>query len=170
MYTILNYANKGLAFRSSIEQALLSGETIICDRYAFSGIAFSASEIRPASQSYPLLDYAWCRSPDKGLPSPDLTLFLDVSAEAQAARGGYGAERYEKEDIQRRVRDVFERIGEEVEGAGRRWMMVDADETREEVEKVVWDAVKDLVKGIDEPIEKLWDDKREAGNVDALYM
>lgn len=157
-------------YRSSIEETLCSGETIICDRYAFSGTAFSASKVRPGSKGYPLLDYAWCRSPDIGLPAPDITLFLDVSPDAARTRGGYGEERYEKEDVQRRVRDVFVRIGDEVEGAGRRWLVIDADESQEDVQKVMWDAVKDLVGGVDEPIEKLWDDKREATNVDALYM
>ena len=143
---------------------------VVCDRYAFSGIAFSASKVRPDSKSYPLLDYAWCRAPDLGLPAPDMTLFLDVTADAQRARGGYGDERYETEDVQRRVRDVFDRVGEEVEGAGRKWVIIDADEKKEDVEAVIWDNVKDLVRGIEAPIERLWDDKREAGNVEALYM
>lgn len=156
--------------RASIETTLLAGESIVCDRYAFSGIAFSASKIRPGSQGYPLLDYDWCRTPDVGLPAPDITLFLDVSADAARKRGGYGEERYEKEDVQRRVRDVFVRIGEQVEGGGGRWEVIDADESQEDVQSVIWDAVKDLVKGVDAPLEKLWDDKREAGNVEALYM
>ncbi|PSR80369.1 hypothetical protein PHLCEN_2v6754 [Hermanssonia centrifuga] len=109
-------------------------------------------------------------APDVGLPAPDVTIFLDVTQEVARARGGYGEERYEKEGVQRRVRDVFERIAEEVEGSGGRWVLVDADESEEEVQKVVWDTVKDIVGGIEGPIEKLWDDKREAGNVDALYM
>ncbi|KAI0085781.1 thymidylate kinase-domain-containing protein [Irpex rosettiformis] len=155
---------------SSIEESLKQGETIICDRYAFSGIAFSASKIRPGSHSYPLLDYAWCRSPDIGLPAPDIAIMLDVSQDVAQARGGYGEERYEKEDVQRRVRDVFVRIGEEFEGSGGKWLVVDADEKPDEVQTVIWDAVKDLVKGIEGPLEKLWDDKREAKNVDALYM
>lgn len=155
---------------SSIEKTLRSGETIICDRYAFSGLAFSASKVRPGSQSYPLLDYDWCRTPDAGLPAPDITLFLDVSPAAAKARGGYGEERYEKEDVQRRVRDVFVRIGDQVEAGGGRWEVVDADESEEAVRDVIWDAVKDLVKGIDAPLEKLWDDKREAGNIEAVYM
>ena len=156
--------------RSSIEETLHSGETIVCDRYAFSGVAFSASKIRPDSLGYPLLDYAWCRSPDVGLPAPDITVFLDVSTDAARKRGGYGEERYEKEDVQRRVRDVFVRIGDEVEGAGGRWLVVDADESEREVQAVIWDAVKDLVGGVEGPVEKLWDDKREAANVEALYM
>ena len=156
--------------RSSIEQSLQAGETIICDRYAFSGLAFSASKVRPGSQSYPLLDYEWCRVPDVGLPAPDITLFFDVSADVARKRGGYGEERYEKEDVQRRVRDVFVRISEHVQGGGGRWEVVDADETQEEVQEVVWKAVQDLVVGVDAPLEKLWDDKREATNVETLYM
>ena len=38
----------------------------------------------------------WCKSPDHGLPEPDLVLFIDLSPEAAAARAGYGEERYEK--------------------------------------------------------------------------
>ena len=45
-----------------------------------------------------------------------------------------------------------------------------ADESSNDVQAVIWDAVKDLVRGLEIPIEKLWDDKREAKNVDALYM
>ena len=62
------------------------------------------------------------------------------------------------------------RIGEEVEGAGKKWLVVDADESQDDVQAVIWDAVKDLVQGVDQPVEKLWDDKREASNIDALYM
>lgn len=156
--------------RPSIEQTLRAGETVVCDRYAFSGLAFSASKIRPGSQGYPLLAYDWCRTPDAGLPAPDVTLFLDVSADAAKKRGGYGEERYEREDMQRRVRDVYVRIGDQVEAGGGRWEVIDADEPEEAVRDVIWDAVKDLAKGVDAPLEKLWDDKREASNVEALYM
>lgn len=95
---------------------------------------------------------------------------LDVSPKVAQERGGYGDERYEKEEVQRRVRDVFVRIGEEFEGGGGKWLVVDADESSNDVQAVIWDAVKDLVRGLEIPIEKLWDDKREAKNVDALYM
>ena len=42
------------------------------DRYAFSGVAFSAAK--------GTLSMDWCKGPDRGLPKPDLVLFLDVSA------------------------------------------------------------------------------------------
>ena len=175
MYILLYCTSSPLSdpqYSSSIEQTLLAGTTIVCDRYAFSGIAFSASKIRPSSLSYPLLPYAWCRAPDSGLPSPDLTLFLAVSPAVQASRGGFGAERYENADTQRRVADVFERIADEVQGGGGRWEALDADLGEEEVREAVWRCVEahGLVGGVEGPVEKLWDDKREESNAEALYM
>ena len=74
----------------------------MCDRYAFSGVAFSAAK--------GTLSMDWCKAPDRGLPKPDLVLFLDVSAEVAKTRGGYGEERYEKEEFQARVRKAFETL------------------------------------------------------------
>ena len=53
------------------------------------------------------MDLQWCKSCDVGLLRPDVTIFLDVSVETARLRGGFGEERYEKEDFQRRVRDIF---------------------------------------------------------------
>jgi len=58
----------------------------------------------------------WCRKPDVGLPRPDLCVFLDISAEDAAKRGGYGTEKYEKKEMQDRVRELFETLMERKEG------------------------------------------------------
>ncbi|KAI0606531.1 Thymidylate kinase [Pyrenophora tritici-repentis] len=58
----------------------------------------------------------WCRNPELGLPRPDLCIFLDISAEDAAKRGGYGAEKYEKKDMQDRVRVLFETLMQRKEG------------------------------------------------------
>lgn len=52
----------------------------------------------------------WCKSPDHGLPEPDLVLFIDLSPEAAAERAGYGEERYEKVDFQIKVRKMFDQL------------------------------------------------------------
>lgn len=91
---------------------LATGTTVICDRYAFSGIAFSASKVN--SEGEVLLPFEWCRSPDVGLPARDLVLFSDITPEKAKERGGYGEERYEKEEMQLRVRKAFHRIAEEM--------------------------------------------------------
>ena len=36
------------------------------------------------------------QAPDRGLPAPDATIYLRMTPEAAAKRGGYGSERYEK--------------------------------------------------------------------------
>lgn len=40
------------------------------------------------------LEKDWLQTPDRGLPLPDLTLFLTLTAQEAARRGGYGEERY----------------------------------------------------------------------------
>lgn len=131
-----------------IERTLASGTSIICDRYAFSGIAFSAAKGLP---------YEWCRGPDISLPAPDLILFLDIAPEIARTRGGYGAERYEKEELQARVRGVFERIGEEMR---ERWNRLDAGRGREEVAEEIWEIVANTLRNVtalpDAPLDRLW--------------
>ncbi|KAF5355506.1 hypothetical protein D9758_006348 [Tetrapyrgos nigripes] len=135
---------------SEIEKDLKEGINILCDRYAFSGIAFSASKGLP---------YEWCRAPDISLPSPDLVLFLDISPEKAKERGGYGEERYEKEEMQKKVREIFKRIGEEmnVATAGAKWVVIDAGRDCEDVAKDVWAHAEGLIEGTSQPITRLWD-------------
>ncbi|KAF9499495.1 thymidylate kinase, partial [Pleurotus eryngii] len=138
---------------SSIERQLREGTSIVCDRYAFSGIAFSASKG---------LSYAWCRSPDIDLPAPDVTIFLDVSPEKAKERGGYGEERYEKEEMQKKVRQVFRRIEAEMQGqrlqSGGQWVTIDAGRDRETVSADVWRHAQPLITGVEHPIRRLWTD------------
>ncbi len=75
--------------RRAVEE---EGVTLVVDRYAFSGVAFSAAKDG--------LSLEWCKQPDRGLPRPDLVCFLDVSPEEARKRGGFGEERYENEEFQ----------------------------------------------------------------------
>ncbi|KAI0299274.1 thymidylate kinase-domain-containing protein, partial [Russula brevipes] len=128
---------------AALEAELAAGTTVLCDRYAFSGVAFSAAKGLPL---------AWCRAPDVGLPAPDLTLFLDLAPGAAAARGGYGEERYEKEALQARVGTLFESLGGETHG----WVAIDAGQDRGAVAHEISKHVEPLVLGIDGPIGRLW--------------
>ncbi|KAF4611258.1 hypothetical protein D9613_006594 [Agrocybe pediades] len=137
---------------SMIEKSLIAGTPVVCDRYAFSGITFSGSKVN--SEGEPLLPFEWCRSPDIGLPAPDIVFFFDITPEKAKERGGYGEERYEKEEMQLRVRDSFHRIGREM---GTTWVTIDAGRERDQVEQDVWKLVEPLVKeGVDGPVTKLW--------------
>ncbi|KAF8622510.1 hypothetical protein AX15_006954 [Amanita polypyramis BW_CC] len=147
---------------TSIQETLLTTSNtnthptlVVADRYAFSGTAFSTAKGLP---------YPWCRAPDISLPAPDLTIFLDISPEQARTRGGYGEERYEKEEMQRKVRDVFWKMAremeEDVQGEGGgdrpRWVTIDAGQSVGEVTDEIWNAIMPLVHGTTEPLGRLW--------------
>ncbi|KAG1787118.1 thymidylate kinase-domain-containing protein [Suillus plorans] len=136
---------------STITAHLEQGTTVLADRYAFSGIAFSARKGLP---------YEWCRAPDVGLPAPDLTLFLNISPEVAATRAGYGLERYEKEEVQKGVKQVFDKIGREMQedgGSEGKWVEIDAGKTKEEVAEDLWKAVEPFANGVQGSIGRLWE-------------
>jgi hypothetical protein len=63
--------------------------------------------IYSAAKQNPALSLEWAKSPDVGLPRPDAVVFLNLSPEAAEKRGGYGEEKYEKKELQQRVRQLF---------------------------------------------------------------
>lgn len=48
--------------------------------------------------------------PDRGLPKPDLVLYLRASEKLAQSRSNYGTERYEKREFQNKVAEMFEEI------------------------------------------------------------
>ncbi|KAK1829139.1 thymidylate kinase-domain-containing protein, partial [Podospora conica] len=97
---LLFSANRWEAAKT-ITTLLSAGTTIICDRYYYSGIVYSAAKRNPS------LTLAWARAPEVGLPRPDLVLFLDLDEAQARARGGWGGEVYERAETQKRVKELF---------------------------------------------------------------
>ena len=122
---------------------IFAGTTIIVDRYSYSGVAFSSAKG---------LDFEWCKMPEKGLLKPDLVVYLTLTAEAMARRGGFGIERYETSEIQKNVKKVYERMIESP-----LWQVIDADKTEneltDELESMI---VKKINDTNDEPLSTLW--------------
>lgn len=129
--------------RSLMEAKLKGGTTLIVDRYSYSGVAFSSAKG---------LDIEWCKAPEIGLPAPDAVAYLDISPEKAAERGGYGGERYEKLEFQKKVADCY-KVLHDIS-----WKVVDACQPIEDVEKqlqeIVLDCVTECQKG--KPLSKLW--------------
>jgi dTMP kinase len=94
----LLFASNRWEAQSRIRELLLSGTTIVCDRYSFSGIAYTSAKG---------FDLGWCAQPETGLPKPDLVLYLEVPTEVAEARGEYGEERYEKREFQVGASDMM---------------------------------------------------------------
>ena len=87
----------------NLAQTLAEGKTIVCDRYAYSGVAFSSAKTKEdrkgggddgaaaaasGGSAAEDLSIDWCKGPDVGLPAPDCVLFLDLSQDEAEKRGG----------------------------------------------------------------------------------
>jgi dTMP kinase len=83
---------------TQLTSLLDQGTNVVVDRYAYSGVSYSAAKG---------LDAAWCKACDTGLLKPDLVIYLKMTPEEAASRGDYGAERYERLDFQRVVETQF---------------------------------------------------------------
>ena len=127
-----------------IEESLSNGEILVVDRYAYSGVAFTSAKG---------LDLGWCKSPDIGLPSPDVVFYLNLSIENAMERGGFGQERYEKKDFQMKVKEKFQLLKDES------WIMIDANNSKDIIhQEIIEYSKKILEKNQYYPIKKLWID------------
>ena len=110
---------------SFIWDTLLGNTSIIADRYAHSGAAFSVAKG---------LDLKYCLAADSGLPAPDLVFFFDIDPEQACLRPGFGEEVFEKRDFQTRVRDVyFKHLIQP------NWVVIDATQSIEQIHQIVAD-------------------------------
>ncbi|CRG87404.1 dTMP kinase [Talaromyces islandicus] len=133
----------------SIHDDINKGITVIVDRYSFSGAVYSAAK----GNSNLSLHWAW--QPEVGLPRPDLCLFLSISPEEAAKRGGYGVERYETDSMQKRVRELFLSLldlphNDEI-------CVIDAGRSVAEVAQDILEPVLECMKNVDSigPLRKL---------------
>jgi len=134
-----------------IVNTLKEGTNVIIDRYAFSGVAFSAAK--------PSLSLSWCKQPDIGLPRPDLVCFLDVTEEVAMQRADFGGERYELTEFQRKVRENYIKLSDPS------WVTVSADGTMEEVEKELYNIVgNEVAKSDKKELGKLWVEETDDEN------
>ncbi|XP_021829121.1 thymidylate kinase-like isoform X1 [Prunus avium] len=129
--------------RSLMESKLKSGITLVVDRYSYSGVAFSSAKG---------LDIEWCKAPEIGLLAPDLVVYLDIPPEKAAERGGYGGERYEQLEFQKKVGQNYQVL------RGPTWKIIDACSPMEDVEEQLQEMVLDCVKTCQEgkPLSCLW--------------
>lgn len=74
-------------------------------------------------------------------------MFLDISAEDAAKRGGYGTEKYERKDVQDRVRELFRELRSRKEGED--FVVVDAGGSLEEVQSRILETVRRCMSAIE---------------------
>ncbi|XP_005099718.2 thymidylate kinase [Aplysia californica] len=141
---LLFSANRWEVFKK-MKDLLLSGSTLIVDRYAYSGVAFTAAKG---------LDVEWCRQPDVGLIKPDKVIYMMVSGDCASQRSQFGEERYEKLDFQVKVKNVFKQLEDPDY-----WQVVNGDVSVDEVHSQVYQIASETINGASEkPLLKLWTD------------
>ncbi|KAI4268604.1 MAG: hypothetical protein L6R38_007795 [Xanthoria sp. 2 TBL-2021] len=135
---LLFSANRWEAAPQIIEH-IRDGTTVVIDRYYYSGAVYSAAKNNPN------LTLEWAIQPEIGLPKPDLCIFLDISATDAAARGGFGSERYETSEMQKRVRNLFRELLRKPQN--KEMVFVNAGESIEEVHEAMHRLVNVLFEG-----------------------
>nr|XP_048297923.1 thymidylate kinase isoform X1 [Myodes glareolus] len=129
-----------------IKAKLNQGVTLVLDRYAFSGVAFTS-----AKENFSL---DWCKQPDVGLPKPDLILFLQLQLLDAAARGEFGLERYETGTFQEQVLLCFQQL---MKDENLNWKVVDASRSIEDVHEEIRVLSEDAIRSAAQsPLEELW--------------
>jgi len=135
-------ASRAQMVEEVIKPGLQNGRVVICDRYADSTTAY---------QSYgrgldPEMVEAVNESALQGI-KPGLTILLDLPVEAGLARKkGEKRDRFEQEAIafHRRVRQGYLAMAE---AEPKRWLVVDAAQSREKIAAIIWHKVSQLLSG-----------------------
>ncbi|XP_034945587.1 thymidylate kinase [Chelonus insularis] len=132
--------------KDDIIKTLNSGITLVVDRYAASGAAYSA-----ASTNKHLV---WGKSLDQGLPAPDLVAFLSVNNEILSARDGWAKERFENQDFQKKVAENFLQLKEDT------WKIIEGNQSIDDVHKILLEeSLKVIQKVKTIPIKKLYENE-----------
>ncbi len=123
-----------------IQPNLKNGKVVICDRYTDSTIAYQSYGRGLELELVKAINNAatW------GL-KPDLTILLDIPAEEGLARkGSKRHDRFEQEDIafHQRVREGYLKIAAD---EPKRWLVVDASQSKEKIAQIIWQKVRQLI-------------------------
>lgn len=118
--------------RASLEALLAAGTTIVCDRYMASSIAYGEAQG---------LDAGWLADIQRYLPTPDLTIVLDIAPDTAVQRKSTNRDRYERDlALLSRVRESYHRQGLQ---AG--WLVLDGERAKTDVSRDVLTAVAPLL-------------------------
>ena len=124
----LLYVANRLEFLPQLSSWLAAGDVVICDRYRASSVAYGEAQG---------LDPAWLLDIQRGLPAPNVTLFLDIAPETAVVRKAKGRDRFERDlELLSRVRSSYRR-----QAGGEGWVLIDGEAPKPEVAGAVDAAV-----------------------------
>ena len=109
--------------KNFMEEKLYNSYNIICDRYIFSGIAYSLANG---------LDYSFCLNTEQYLIKPDLTFYFDISiSEANKRRKSLKTDIYETSNFQTKVKEAYSKI------KTNDWIIISSEQTPEEITNII---------------------------------
>lgn len=121
-------------FKNEIEQKLRAGYNVICDRYSYSGIVYSICNGISIDYSY---------STEIGLPKPDILFYFNTSIEILQNRNGYGDEKYETIEFQKRVKQYYEMIIKN--SIHQKWITIDASQSIETIHQHLIEIIMNFI-------------------------
>jgi dTMP kinase len=114
--------------KPDLQRWLDGGLVLVCDRYIASSIAYGEAQG---------LDPAWLADMQKFLPSPALTIMLDIAPETAVRRKSVDRDRYERDlAMQTRVRESYRRLASE-----QNWLRLDGERTKDAIAADVFNGV-----------------------------
>ena len=118
--------------KPQIDTLLATGAVVICDRYLASSVAYGEAHG---------LDAAWLREIQRHLPTPDLTILLDIAPETAAGRKTLNRDRFERDlEMLSRVRESYR-----AQAQASRWLQLDGERPKDAVAADVLTAVERLL-------------------------
>jgi len=128
----LLYAANRWERRDDIVGWLNSGKFVVVDRYIPSGLAYGLANG---------LDLDWMLALEKGLPSPDLVILLDISVET-------AVKRLTKRDAYERNESYLEKVRESYLSLAKRfsWAVINGELPIQPVSERIWSVVSDKIR------------------------
>ena len=109
--------------KNFMEEKLYNNYNIICDRYIFSGIAYSLANG---------LDYDFSSNTEQYLIKPDLIFYFDISiSETNKRRKSLKTDIYETSNFQSKVKEAYSKI------KNKDWIIINAEQTPEEITNII---------------------------------
>ena len=118
LYSINRHEKKNF-----MEEKLYNNYNIICDRYIFSGIAYSLANG---------LDYDFSSNTEQYLIKPDLTFYFDIPiSETNKRRKSLKTDIYETSNFQTKVKEAYSKI------KNKDWIVISSEQTPEEITNII---------------------------------
>jgi dTMP kinase len=124
---LLYIANR-FEYKPRFDAWLKADAVVVCDRYRASSVAYGEAHG---------LDPAWLEDIQRHLPTPAMTILLDIAPETAVARKHEGRDRFERDvPLLSRVRESYRR-----QAAAQGWVVISGEQPKDAVMEAVGSAV-----------------------------